>query len=418
MINERSILALQAAYWREDHIRPLYHSYCFSKIPATVQRLLGQKAQGLPLDCIEEGPYDAVVVFLIDGFGWKFFEKYADKYPFLQRFCKEGIVSKITSQFPSTTAAHMTCMHTGLEVGQSGIYEWFHYEPLLDAVIVPLLYSYAGDREVGTLLESGVAADKVFPFQTLYQKLAKSAVPSYVMLHRSIIGSPYSKAMLKGSTLIPYDTWAGGLKDLTRQIDQGGYFFAYFSDVDSEGHRHGVDSKEVDAAVEKCFSSLEEIFWDKIDRQGQEIAVIITADHGMIDVEPKATFYINERIHEVVSLVRKNRQNIRLAPAGSCRDFFLHIEEGRVAQAHELLQERLGRMATVHTMQEMIEEGFFGAEPPSERFLERVGDLVILPHVQNSVWWHEPHRFDMTFHAMHGGLSRDEMETIFLFLGS
>jgi len=415
MINERSLLALKAASWRDDHIRPLYHSYCYSKIPGTVRRLLGQKAEALPADCFEEGPYDAVVVFLIDGFGWRFFEKYAKKYPFLQRFCDEGIVSKITSQFPSTTAPHVTCIHTGLEVGQSGIYEWFHYEPIVDRVIAPLLYSYAGDKEIGTIKAS---PKEIFPFTTIYQELEKSRVPSFVLQCKTIAGSPYSQAMLKGALTLPYETFEKGLRQLAEKIEEGGYFFIYFGDVDAQGHRHGVDSQEVDAAVDRCFGALESEFWEKIDRQDQEIATIVTADHGMIDVNPKKTFYVNEKIPELLPLVRKNRQGRLLAPAGSCRDFFLHIAEGKIAQAHELLQERLGDLATVHTAEELVEEGFFGGKRPSERFFERVGDLVILPHGQSSVWWHESHRFDMKFHAMHGGLSRAEMETIFLFMGS
>ena len=51
---------------------------------------------------------DAHVFLFIDAFGWKFFEKYKNRYPFLQRFIDNGVVSKITAQFPSTTAAEVT----------------------------------------------------------------------------------------------------------------------------------------------------------------------------------------------------------------------------------------------------------------------------------------------------------------------
>ena len=77
----------------------------------------------------------------------------------------------MTSQFPSTTAAHVTCMHTGLDVGQSGVYEWNYYEPLVDEVISPLLFAYAGEKERDTLKRSGIPAEAFFPTQTFYQKL-------------------------------------------------------------------------------------------------------------------------------------------------------------------------------------------------------------------------------------------------------
>ncbi len=398
-------------------LRPLYHSYCYSKIPATVRKLFGLKANALPSDCYEEGSYDTVVLFMIDGFGWRFFEKYREKYPFLKRFCEEGIASKITSQFPSTTAAHVTCIHTGLDVGQSGIYEWFYYEPLFDAVIAPLLYSPAGDKEIAALLKEKRLPQEVFPFKTVYQELLEAKIPSFALQHESIASSPYSKTLLKGSTCTAYNTFENGLRKLASNLEKsGGYFFVYFGDIDAQAHRHGVDSAAVDQAVDHCFTALEKHFWQKIDRKSREMAVILTADHGMVDINPKKTFYINEKIPEILPLVRKNSKGELLAPAGSCRDFFLHTADGQREKAQELLQEHLEGTADVYSTEELIAEGLFGEKKPSERFWERAGDLVILPYAGKSVWWHEPHRFEMHFHAMHGGLSPEELETTFLFL--
>ena len=122
-------------------VRPQYDDYCFSNIPQFVKYLLtGTGESGLPVDVLGRFPqrYDTVVLFLIDAFGWQFFEKYADDYPFLKRLQRDGSVSKLTSQFPSTTASHITTIHTGLNVGQSGVYEWQYFEPQLDAIISPL----------------------------------------------------------------------------------------------------------------------------------------------------------------------------------------------------------------------------------------------------------------------------------------
>ena len=104
------------------------------------------------------------MLLLVDGFGWRFLQEYEDRYPFLARFGRDGVVAKLTSQFPSTTSAHVTTLHTGLPVGTSGIYEWFQLEPSLDAVIAPLLFSFAWGSSQADLRPGGhVSSNQVRP---------------------------------------------------------------------------------------------------------------------------------------------------------------------------------------------------------------------------------------------------------------
>src|SRR5690606_9575535 len=142
--------------------------------------LTGDQAVPLPFGTAHalDAQYDTVILFFIDAFGWRFFEQYADEHPFLQRLMRDGIVSQLTTQFPSTTAAHVTTIHTGLPVGQHGIFEWFYYEPHLDTMIAPLLYSYAGDAARETLRTTGIPATTLFPLPTVYHTLAEQGIAS------------------------------------------------------------------------------------------------------------------------------------------------------------------------------------------------------------------------------------------------
>ncbi len=103
-----------------------------------------------------------VVTLFVDAFGWRFFERFQD-HPLLSRIAQAGSVTKLTSQFPSTTSAHVTTLYTGEAVGQHGVYEWFYYEPQVDAVIAPLLFSYAGDDGRETLVNAGVDGAAILP---------------------------------------------------------------------------------------------------------------------------------------------------------------------------------------------------------------------------------------------------------------
>ena len=141
MFNEESINLVDSARFNQYFYKPLYESYSFAQIPTTIQRLLTGGEGGLPSKILAHLPtaYRKVVLILVDGFGWRFLTRHLDRYPFLKRFADQGVISKLTSQFPSTTAAHITTLNSGLSVGETGIYEWLYYEPAIDAIISPLI---------------------------------------------------------------------------------------------------------------------------------------------------------------------------------------------------------------------------------------------------------------------------------------
>lgn len=395
-------------------LKPVYDSYSFSKIPSTVHTLLGCGSGGLPKDCIQGGPYERVILLLIDGFGWKFLMKYVEKYPFLKRFLDQGIVSKISSQFPSTTAAHITTLCSNQNVGEHGIYEWFMYEPSVDRIVAPLLYTFAGDKAAQTI-EVSLKPDQFFPASTLFQELKKHQIRSTVFHHESIADSIYSKWMFKGAERVGYRSWTEALTLVKHHLKAPGFFYLYYGDFDSEAHRHGIDSAEAVQALERGFHELEAVLMSAPEMLKSSTALLVAADHGMIDINLEATVNLNELMPSMESRLRKGADGRVLAPAGSCRDFFLHLEPGCIQEVETELQQLLGSKAIVYSIEQLIREGFFGPQDVSDRCLARMADLVILPTGSNSVWWYEKGRFEQKLHAMHGGLTPDELEAIFLF---
>lgn len=424
MINAKSLSALKKAQWTPHFKRPLYKDYAFSCLPNTMMKLLTGKGEK-PLSEETVGgrweKFDCAILFLIDGFGWEFFESFASKYPFLNRFEREGIASKISAEFPSTTAAHMTSINTGKEVGETGIYEWFYYEPIADRMIAPLLFSNAGDHESGTLLKEGISPEQIFPFETIYQKLAKKKVRSIVMQQEGIAYSPYSKTLLSGADISPYTHFPQALDRLvelcSKPLKEPTYIFVYFSDIDSVGHRHGIKSSQFADVVDSCWTMMENRFWQKLSSNQNRTAVMFTADHGMTSVDPKTTILLNQVCPQLPDMLKKNRKGVPLVPAGSCRDFFLHIEKQFLDEAQGILKGKLEGIADVVLTEELLSEGFFGDKAPSKRLKDRIGNLVVLPYLNESVfWWFEKHRLEQHFYAAHGGLTPNEMESTFLFM--
>ncbi len=424
MLNSASHEAVHNARFSQRFVRPLYATYCFSNIPSTIEFLLtGGAAHTLPLDVLGNVPqrYDKVIFFFVDGFGWRFFERYADRYPFLKAITNHGVVSKLTSQFPSTTAAHTTTINTGLNVGQSGVYEWHYYEPLVDDMITPLLFSYARDaRERDTLRRSGLPVEAFYPSQTFYQTLKAKGVVSHVFMHQAYAHSTFSSVVCRGAQVVPYRSLGDALNELTTIVlahkAPPYYYYLYYDRIDATGHMYGPNSPQFEQEVNTFLQAMEQIFLRKLRGKAGNTLFLMSADHGMTDVYPPTTFYLNKQIAHIEEYLQTNAKGNPRVPAGSARDMFLHVSDDRLDDVQALLQQALSGKAEVYKTADLIAQHFFSDDEPSTVFLGRVGNLVILPYQGESVWWYEPGVFEMRFQGHHGGLTPEEMEIPLLAL--
>ena len=391
-------------------LTPAYGGHCFADIPATVERLVtgAPAAPGLARDVL--GPLDRrwerVLLVLLDAFGWTAAERHAG-HPFLRRAAADGRVARITSQFPSTTAAHATTIHTGLPIGASGVYEWFQYEPVLDAVIAPLLFSYAGDAEHETLLAAGFEPSRLFPAETVYLRLAAAGVECRTVQPASFAGNVVSRWLGRGARAHPFAAASQFEAELRAAAADPGrrYVYAYLDDVDTAGHLHGPASAEAGAAATAALDALERVA-AAVTGRGDTL-LLVCADHGQVPVDPSTTLFVNVAWPGIAAHLRHGRDGRPPAPAGSARDLFLHAAPGRIGELVGGLERIAGDRATVHRTADLVGAGMFGEA--GARLLARIGDVVVLPEPGESVWWLEPGRFEMPFRGHHGGATPEEM---------
>jgi predicted AlkP superfamily pyrophosphatase or phosphodiesterase len=388
--------------FNSQFIKPRYDSGGFAGIPNRIQKAFAS------------GNYDAVVLFLIDGFGWRFFERFQDA-AFIQRIAKHGNIEKITSQFPSTTAAHLTTIHTGLPVGVSGVYEWYYYEPQLDQIIAPLLFSYFGTLERDTLKSSGIQPAFLYPRGIFYPELKKLGVDPYIFGMIEYTPSTFSNIVMEGTEQRSFRTLSEALINLNLLLEKQTkptFVHLYFDKIDAIAHRYGPNAPQTEAEIE-TFLLMMEYYFERVFNGKKKVLFLMTADHGQVEVDPQTTIYLNtnQSFAGVDRFIKRNRAGQLLVPAGSARDMFLHIKDDVLDEARTFLSTRLEGKADVAKVDSLIEEGYFGNEI-SPRFRERVGNLVILPYRYESVWWYEKNRFEQRFYGHHGGLTPQEMETI------
>ncbi len=388
-------------------VKPNYDAHGFAGLPHGVKSFFGGPSFPLPLDGFQ-AQYENVILCFIDGFGWRHFEKFG-AHPFLDRFTRSGAAVKITSQFPSTTSGHVTCIHTGLNVGQSGIFEWNYYEPLLDAMIVPLLFSFSGTAKRDQLQPTGIQARKLYPTRTLYQELKKLRVNSTVFQHREYTPSTYSDIVFTGSNARGYKTLPETLTNLRDALEsaQGkNYYFLYYDKVDAISHDYGPDSAQVEAEVEMFLHTMEQFITKT--KKGKTL-FLLTADHGQSEVDPATTIYLNKVFPHIGKMIKTNKQGKLLVPGGSCRDQFLYIKEEMLDEAQAMLTRGLEGKADVVRTADLMAQGYFGPQI-SDTFRAHVGNLVILSYRYESIWWFEKGKFEQRYRGHHGGLTPQEME--------
>lgn len=376
---------------------------CFDQLPATVERVLTCATTGPALDePLLREHFERVALVYLDAFGWTFLERQHD-HSLLRRVRSDGLVAQLTSQFPSTTTAHATTIHSGLPVAEHGLYEWHLLEPTLNRLITPLLFSFSGDRQRETLARV-LDPEDIYPGESLYARLAAHGVRSSVAQSASFAHTSPNRVLLRGADVLPFSTPEHGLAAAaaTLAATEVAYALVYLDGVDGLMHDIGPDGPDVDVAFAEALSLIEQAPFPS------GTLVLLTADHGMSPVDPARTVYVNHVWPELAAHLETGADGKPLAPAGSCRDLFLHVRSGHIDEVCDRLGDRLDGIADVVTAAALVAAGAFAE--PSARLRSRLGDVVVLPHYGEAVFWHEPDRFVQDLHGQHGGLSPQEME--------
>ena len=230
---------------------------------------------------------------------------------------------------------------------------------------------------------------------TLYERLAAAGVPSVVMHPSSFSPSTFDRVSTVGARLAPFATLGQGMAAFSNALAEPGYAYLYWDRIDAQGHHHGPDSREFDAAA------LEALDWlERGLRTVPGTLLLVTADHGQVAVDPARVDYLDD-------LWPPLRDRLRHRPAGSARDVFLHT-----SATHEVVEELAARLegrAEVHAVADLVAAGRFGTVGP--RLRERLADVCVLPGPGRMAWLRAFAGPETHFRGHHGGLHPDEVDT-------
>lgn len=322
------------------------------------------------------------VVVVIDGLGHEQLAAHADQAPTLA-----GRAAKrrpLTSGFPSTTATSLSSLLTGLAPGGHGVVGYTFRSP-------------HGGRMNALSWEGGPEASLIFSGETLPTSLRSlGRASSNVSLAR------FEHSGLTQATMSGFDQFISVFPEQESDLEQrantiaqaareSDFVYAYERTLDSAGHTQGVAHgawrhtlRRIDGFVTMLLALLPD-----------DACLIITGDHGMIDVPSfhRVTIEDEPELSAEIDLV---------AGEGRARQLYTS-QPGAVL---DRWQARLGDHAWVLSRADAIDLGLFGSVADDVR--ERIGDVLCLLRGDWAVMSRE---FDKEFSlvGMHGSATAAEM---------
>lgn len=405
---------MKSLRYEDGSVQPRYSSYCISNVIPTLLSVLDVELRGgrLPQDVfdgVDSTGVENVVLLVFDGFGFNEWERQVGE-GFFGRMASAGCTRPVTSVFPSTTSTALTTLTTGLTPQEHSLIEWFMYLPEADMIIQSLPFAPMGGRGSGML--SSIDPRILVTGDSLIPRLVEQGVAARSYLGRHIARSWYSELMHGAGEIHPYTETSDLAVTLRKRLESErgpSFHYVYVSSIDTLEHLYGPNSEEVGIEAASVSSSLKRGVLDRLDRQvAAKTLFAVTADHGHVFTSPEATTWLDE-FGELVKNFAGGRTGRQMLPWGAPRDVYLRVRDDVLDEMYTYLSEVLGERALVVRTADAIASGIFGAGTPNPVFLQRVGNLMILPTDKLTVWYRHPGVKRVELLGQHGGMHADEM---------
>ena len=206
-----------------NFVFPKYKGECFSNIPATIFELFGIKTKKPTLSKKYfkkhvDKDYKNIILFLVDALGFYQWKKYGNKYSLFKQLDDKKCLYPLATVFPSTTAAALNTISSGLTPAEHGLFEWTLYLQEIDKTIETLPFKEINNKKRDSLLEEQINPKILFNFPTIYQLLKEQKINSFFLLNKIYVNSAYSKIIREGSNHIHFLNFSDLVVNLKNQV--------------------------------------------------------------------------------------------------------------------------------------------------------------------------------------------------------
>ncbi|MBP3503833.1 MAG: alkaline phosphatase family protein [Bacilli bacterium] len=322
--------------------------------------------------------YKHVVLMVLDGMGRHIIDKNCSNGSIL----KTHQVMNLNSVFPPTTVAATTTFTTGLAPIESGWLGWHLYLNNVDPSITLFKNQINSTEEAFDKFK----VEDIIPRDYWYNKLKRAK-------HYTI-----------------YPSWGeNGVASLSEAFNQvkeicnkeeSNFTYMYWDEPDTLMHEYGTTSQIVKVKL----LEIEELVNKFAEEIPNETIVLITADHGLIDVEPLELINYPDFMECLTKPF-----------AGEGRFAQFYVKEEKQEEFKELFNKYFNESFMLMSKEEFIKSQMAGLNAPNKIIEYALGDFVAVG--TGSYYFTEQIKEnDLVFKAHHAGLTPEEMETCVILL--
>ena len=326
------------------------------------------------LDNILKNDYKNIVYLVLDCLGDNILRDNIQEDSIL----KNNKITTVTSVFPPTTAAATTAIHSGLSPLESGWIGWMPYFKEYNRAIVLFRGTDYYTDEI--IIKDNELND--LNYETIYEKICKKN--KNIKYHQC-----FPSFAKNGSNT--FTELCEKIKESCNNNDNN-LVSAYWDDPDHTIHHTGINSKEVKEVLKDIDNNLK-----KLSNELDDTLIIITADHGAINLEE---VYINE--------IKEIDECLLFPPTIESRFINFFIKEEKKKQFLEALDNNFKDKYILYTKEEFLDSGLLGKGIPHKRINDYFGDYIVIMDSDKSIRY-TTSEIKKIHLADHSGITKEEM---------
>ena len=370
---------------------PDYNGNSIVNLMSSIRAVYGSEYLYPPLDGFDISPFKEknIVFIIIDGLGYEYLMEYGDN-----SFFKKHVVRKMTSVFPSSTAAAYISLATGVAPQQHGLTGWFMF--LKEIGILTSVLPFV--TKAGGIPLNNIPFSDICSCDSIFSGLNAA---SFCIIHESYVNSQCSGAITKGAKRKSYADIKGFKRRIENILNFGDnkkFIFAYWDQLDKIAHEKGIKSRE----VKEHFEMLDKEFYKLAASLAREdTALIITADHGFIDSSEECTIKLGDH--------PELYETLAMPLSGEPRVAYCYVKPGMATEFEKYVTENLKEYCDLYKSSDLIKKGFFGLYEPNKRLHQRTGDYTLIMKENYIIRETVSGQKYKELIGIHGGLTGEEM---------